>query len=65
MGPTRVGYFHANGQKWAKIKCVQDYMLVLIICKFDEDSIKNGCYRPDNIFPIIRLWETKGQVNLM
>ena len=35
-------------------------MPVCFICLFDEDSIKNEV---NIIFPIICLWETKGQVN--
>ena len=32
---------HVNGPILPKIKFVQDFMAVLIICKSDEDSIKN------------------------
>ena len=39
--PSRAGYFHANGQKWAKIETVRDFTPVLVICNFHEDSIKN------------------------
>ena len=39
--PLRVGNSHANSQKWAKIEHLRDFMPVLIICKFDEDLIKN------------------------
>ena len=56
---------HANSGKWDKIELVPDFMTVLILCKFDEDPIKNGCYCPDIMFPIICLWETKGQVTLI
>ena len=44
-----------------KSKLVRDFMPVLVIYKFDEDSIKS----PDNIFPISLIWETKGQVTRM
>ena len=30
-----------NSPIWPKIKLIQDLMAVLIICKSDEDSIKN------------------------
>ena len=39
MGPSRVA--HANSRKWAKIELVQDFMPVLVMYMFDEDSIKN------------------------
>ena len=41
MGPQRADNSHANHQHWAKIELVQDFMPVLITCKFDEDPIKN------------------------
>ena len=41
MGPSRVANSYANHQKWAKIELVQDFMAVLIIYKFVEDTIKN------------------------
>ena len=40
MRPLKVGNSHANNWKWAKIKLVQDFMPVLVICKFDEESMK-------------------------
>ena len=56
---------HMNCLIWPKIKLVQDFMAVLITCKSDVDSIKKwNRHRPD-IFSIICLWETKGQVNFM
>ena len=61
MRPIRVGNSHANIRNWIKME--QDFMRimpVLIVCMFDEDLIKND-YRPDKIFPIICLWETKWQ----
>ena len=41
MEPSRVDYSHVNSQKWAKLKLVWDFMPDLVICKLDEDSIKN------------------------
>ena len=42
MGHSRVGnYYHANRPNTAKIKLVQDFIPVPVICKFDEDPIKN------------------------
>ena len=42
MGPSRVANFHSNSLKWTdKIKRVLDFMPVLVIYKFDEDSMKN------------------------
>ena len=32
---------HVNSPIWPKIELFQDFMDVLIICKSDEDSIKN------------------------
>ena len=57
-----MGNAHANIRNW--IKMDQEFMPVLIVCMFDEDLIKQkwSRYRPDNIFPIICLWETKWQV---
>ena len=68
MGFSRARNSHVNSRKWVKIKLVRNCMPVLVICKFDEDSIKieNGSpYRPDNIFFIICLCEAKGQVTFM
>ena len=60
-----MGYSHANSQNWAKTELVPDFMPVLVNCKFDEDPIKKrNHYHPDNIFPIICLWETKTPVTL-
>ena len=41
MGHSRVGNYHANRPNSAKIKLVQDFISVPVICKFDEDPIKN------------------------
>ena len=41
MGPSRAGYSNASSRNWAEIELVRDFMPVLVICKFDEDSIKN------------------------
>ena len=41
MRRSRAGNSHANTQKWAKIDFSRDFMPVLVICKFDEDPIKN------------------------
>ena len=63
MGFSEVGYFHSNSQKWAKIKHVLClYSLPASLMKSDQ---KWSRYRPDNIFIIICLWETKGQVTFM
>ena len=56
MGHSRVGNYHANCPNHAKIKLVQDFISVPVICKFEEDL--------DNIFPIICLCETTGQITL-
>ena len=45
---------------------IRDFMPVLVICKFDEDSIKNEVVIVWTTFsPLLCLWETKGQVTLM
>ena len=41
MGPSRAGKSHAYSWAWAKIELVLDVMHVLVICKFDEDLVKN------------------------
>ena len=41
MRPSRAANSPANGQNWAKIKFVRDFITVLVICKFDEDPNKN------------------------
>ena len=39
------------------IKLIQAFMHVLVICKNEDDSIKNeGAREGHNIFPIIRFW---------
>ena len=38
---SRAGNSPAKSQKWAKIEILRDFMPVRVICKFDEDSIKN------------------------
>ena len=40
MGPSRMGNSQAKKQKWAKIELLRDFVPVIVICKFDEDSIK-------------------------
>ena len=65
MRPSREGNSHVNSRKWAKIELVRDFMHTLIICKFDEDSIKNEVTIVLPTFSHICLWEAKGQVILM
>ena len=38
---SRAGNSEVNGCMWPEFQLVQDFMAVLIICKFDEDTIKN------------------------
>ena len=40
MGHSRAGNYHANSLNCTKIKLVQDFMSIPIICKFDEEPIK-------------------------
>ena len=40
-GALKCGNSHANSRNWLKIEFVRDFLPVLVICKFDEDSIKN------------------------
>ena len=61
--PSRVGNSHTNSSICPKIERVQDFMIVLITCKFDDHKWNRYC--PDNICPIICLWEAKGKVTLM
>ena len=59
MEPSRAGNSQANSWIGAKIEHVSDFMSLLVICKFDEASIKDqkwSCYHLDNIFHILRLW---------
>ena len=35
------GILHVNIRNWAEIELILDFMPVLIICKFNEDSIPN------------------------
>ena len=41
MGHSRAGNYHDNSPNRAKIELVQDFMSVPVICKFDEEPIKN------------------------
>ena len=38
---SRASNSKVNSPIWLKIKILQDFMPVLIICKFDEEPIKN------------------------
>ena len=40
LRPSRARILHANGRKRAKIELFRDFMPFLVICKFDENSIK-------------------------
>ena len=40
-GPSMVGNSYANSRNRANIEFVRDFIPFLVICKFDEDSIKN------------------------
>ena len=39
--PSRAGNSHDDNRNWAKIEFVQDFMHVLVMCKFDEDPTRN------------------------
>ena len=41
MGPSRAGYSPANSRNLAKIELIRHFMPLPIICKLDEDSLKN------------------------
>ena len=66
IGPSRADYSHANSLKWAKIKLFPRFYAcsryLQAWWRFDQ---KWSRYRPDNIFPIICLSETKRQVTSM
>ena len=64
MRPSRA-VTHANCGKWAEIKLVCPCYLPLSLQVWQRSNQKWSHYHPDNIFPIICLWETKGQVTLM
>ena len=49
---SKTGKSHAISSKLAKIELVRDFMHVPVICKVDQDWIKSGRYRPNNIFPL-------------
>ena len=40
IGPSRIANSYADSQKGAKIEFVRGFVPVLVICKFNEDSIK-------------------------
>ena len=41
MGHSKIGNYHANNPYHTKIELVQYFKSVPVICKFDEDPIKN------------------------
>ena len=44
-----------NTQIWPEFEIIPDFMLGLVTCKFEDDSIKSeGAI---NIFSIVHLWE--------
>ena len=64
---SKAGNSEVKGRMWPEFQPVRDFMPVLIICKFDDDRIKNeGALVSLQFFSIICLWEknfgVQGQV---
>ena len=56
----------ANSPNWAEIENVQGFMRVLVICKFDEDPIRNEVSISKTTFsPLYVYGSLKGQVTLL
>ena len=66
IGPSRAGNSYANYRNWIKMELIKDFMYVLVICKADEDPIRNDVSINQTIFSPLYVYSSlKGQVTLM
>ena len=55
---SRLGNYTVISLIWPDFELFRDFMPVLVICKFEENLIKNeDDYRGDNSFTIISIWD--------